>query len=63
MMPFGTNVGLDLGPNPNPIVLHRDPAPSLKRAQPPSLRPMSIVVKRSPISATAEHLFLCANCE
>jgi len=29
---------------------------STPRAQPPNFRPMSIVVKRSPISATAEHL-------
>jgi len=31
--------------------------PSRKGAQPPNFRPMSIVAKRSPISATAEHLY------
>jgi len=39
-------------------MLDRDPSPCPKGAQqPPSFRPMSIVAKRSPISATAEHLF------
>jgi len=32
---------------------------SPKGAQLPTFRPMSIVAKRSPISATAEHLFQC----
>jgi len=44
-MPLGTKVGL----GPDRIVLHGDPAPNF--------RPMSIVVKRLPISATAEHLY------
>jgi len=53
-MPFGTKVGL----SPGRIVLHGDPAPPRKRGTTPNFRPMYIVAKRSPISATAEHLFL-----
>ena len=59
-MPLGTEVGLGRGD----IELDRDPAPPRKGAQQPpplrsmSFRPMSAVVKRSPISATAEHLFV-----
>jgi len=47
-------------PRPGHIVLDRDPAPRPKRgtAPAPNFRPMSIVAKRSPISATAEHLFI-----
>jgi len=54
-IPIGTKVGL----SPGRIVLHGDPAPPSQKghAQPPIFRPMSIVAKRSPISATAEHLF------
>jgi len=44
--PLGTKVGL----GPDRIVLHEDPAPPLKRGTAPSLRPMSTVTKRSPIS-------------
>ena len=44
--PLGTKVGL----GPDRIVLHEDPAPPLKRGRAPSLRPMSTVTKRSPIS-------------
>jgi len=52
-MPLSMKVGLGLGH----IVLDGDPAP--KGAQPPPhFLPMSIVAKWSPISATAEHLFL-----
>jgi len=40
---------------PGNIVLHGDPAPR-RRCTAPNFRPMSIVAKRSPISATAEHL-------
>jgi len=51
-MPLGTKVGLC----PGHIVLHGHPAPP-KGAQPATnFRPMSIVAKRSPISAAAEHL-------
>jgi len=46
-MPFGTDVGL----GPGHIVLDGDTA--LPAA--PTFLPMSIVAKRSPISATAQH--------
>ena len=52
-MPLGTKVGL----GPGRIVFLGDPAPLPKGAQPPNFWRMSIVAKRSPISATAEHLF------
>jgi len=52
-MPLGTEVGLD----PGNIVLDGDIAPA-KKGHNPRLQPRSIVAKRSPISATAEHLFL-----
>jgi len=53
-MRLGTQVGLGLGD----IVLDGDPAPPRKGAQQPAtFWPMSIVAKRSPISATAEFLF------
>ena len=52
-MPLGTDVGL----GPGQIVLDGDPAPPLKKnGTAPNFRTMSIVAKRSPISATAEHL-------
>jgi len=38
-------------------VLDGDPAPPKGALQSPSFRPTSIVVKQSPITATAEHLF------
>ena len=52
-VPHGTMVGHGHGN----IVLDADPAPS-PRGTAPKFRPMSIVAKRSPISATAEHLFI-----
>jgi len=55
-MPLGTEAGL----GPGHTVLDGDPAPRTppKAAQQPlTFRPMSVVVKRSPISATAELLF------
>jgi len=53
-MPPGGEVGLGPGDN----VLDGDPSP-LKRAQHPhTFRPMCIVAKRSPISATAEVVFI-----
>jgi len=59
-MPLGMEVGL----GPGRIVLHGDtaPLPLPKGAQPhPRNFPsVSIVTKRSPISATVEHLFLGA---
>jgi len=51
-MPLRTKVGLGPGHN----VLHGDPA-APKGAQPANFRPMSIVTERSPITATADHLF------
>jgi len=45
-MPLGTKVGLVPG--------HGDPAPP--KGLQPQLLAMSVVAKRSPISATAEHL-------
>ena len=52
---LGTKVGLD----PGHIVLRGDPA-SPKGAQPSNFRLMSIVAKRSPISAIAGHLLKSA---
>ena len=51
-MPLSTKVGF----GPGLIVSHGDPASPHKRGTAPNLWPMSIVAKRSPISATAEHL-------
>jgi len=56
-MPLGMKVGL----GPGHFVLHGDPAhPPFpkKRSTAPNFQPMSIVAKRSPISATAEHLLV-----
>jgi len=53
-MPLGTEVGL----GPGDSVLDGDPAPAHGKGHstPPPFRPMSIVAKRSSISATAELL-------
>jgi len=52
-MPLGTEVGL----GPGHIVLVGDSAPpKVAQQHLPAFRPMSIVAKRSPISATAELL-------
>ena len=51
-MPIGMKVGL----GPGHIVLRGDPTPPSNRATVPNFRPMCIVTKRWPISATAEHL-------
>jgi len=48
-MPLGTEVGLGSGH----VVLDGDPDPTERDIAPPTFRPMSIVAKRSPISATA----------
>ena len=55
-MPLGTEVGL----GPGHIVLNEDPATPTESgtAATPTFRPVSIVAKRSPISAMAE-LLLC----
>ena len=53
-MKLGMQVGLD----PGHTVLDGDPVPLPKGAQPPNFRPMSIVAKRLPISATAELLHI-----
>jgi len=52
-MPYGREVGL----GPGHFVLDGNPAPLPKKGgRAPNFRPVSIVAKRSPISATAEHL-------
>jgi len=51
-MPISAEVGL----GPGDIVLNGDPAPPERGTAAPSVRPMSIVAKRSPISATTELL-------
>jgi len=55
-MPLDTEVGL----GSDDIMLDGDPAAPRKKAQqpPPTFRPVFIVAKRSPISATAELLTL-----
>ena len=54
-MPLGMEVDL----SPGHIVLDADPSlrPERGTAASPSFRPMSIVAKWSPISATVEHLY------
>jgi len=54
-MPLGKEVGF----GPGHIVLDGDPVGTQRPPQQPlrTFRPMSIVAKRSPISATAELLF------
>jgi len=47
---------MEVGLGPGHIVIDGDPAPPERGMAAPSFRPMSIVAKRSPISATAEHL-------
>jgi len=48
-------LGVEVGLGPGHTVLDGDPAPP--RGTAPNFRPMSIMAKRSPISATAEHLY------
>jgi len=50
-------LGMEVGLVPGHIALDGDPASLRKGPQPHNFRPMSIVAKRSPISATAEHLY------
>jgi len=64
---------LDGGPDPHEKVrryasaqatlLHGDPAPPPKMDTAPKFRPVYTVAKRSPISATAEHLSLFSAAE
>ena len=56
-----TKLGTEVGLCPGHTVLDGDPALP-KGAQSPNFWPMSIVAKRSPISATAEHLFYYSFC-
>jgi len=49
-------LGVEVVPGPGNIVLDGDPGPPPKRDTAPNFGPMSVVAKRSPISATAEHL-------
>jgi len=49
-------LGMQLCLGPGHIVLDGDPAPPQQLL--PTFRPMSIVAKRSPISATAELLYI-----
>jgi len=51
-IPLGIKVGL----GPGQVVLDWDLAPPKRDTATPFFRPMSIVAKRSPISATVEHL-------
>jgi len=51
------SVGLEVDLGPGHIVLDGIPDLPKRSKAPPSFQPMSIVVKRSPISATADHLF------
>jgi len=44
-------------PLSRPHCVRWGPSPPPKGRSPPNFRPMSIMAKRSPISATAEHLF------
>jgi len=53
------SLGMEIGVGSGDIVLDGGPAPPhKKRGTAPNFRPMSIVAKRSPISATAELLLL-----
>ena len=49
-------LGMEVVHGPGDIVLDGDPAPLKRDTAAPTFRPMSIVAKRSPISATAELL-------
>jgi len=50
-------LGKQLGLGPGPLCYMGTQLPSPKTGTAPNFRPMSIVSKWSPISATAEHLF------
>ena len=53
-MPLNTEVVL----GPGDIVLDGGPPPMERGKAAPTFQPMSVVAKWSPISATAEHLFI-----
>jgi len=56
-------LGVEVGLGPDHIVLDGDLyLPPERGTAAPSFRSMSIVVKRSPVSATAEHLLLLLPC-
>jgi len=50
-------LGLEVGLSPSHIVLDGNRHPPPPKGTAPNFRPMSVVAKRSPISATAEHLY------
>jgi len=55
-------LGMQVRLGPGHTVLDGAQFPSPKKGtQTPNFRPMSIVAKRSPILATAVHLFVCAS--
>jgi len=53
-------LGTEIGLRPGDILSDGDPAPHDKGHSTPTFRPMSIVAKRWPISATAERLYYYA---
>jgi len=57
-MPLGREVGL----GPDSIVLDGDPAPPKRGTADPTFRPVSIVAKRLPVSATAKLVFVFIWC-
>jgi len=63
-MPNGMRLGMEVGLGPSHTVLDGYPAPvpNGKGHSSPTFRPVSIVAKRSPISATAELLLSASVC-
>jgi len=55
-------LGMELGLGPGHIVLDGELVPQKKGGTALNFQPMSIVAKRSPISATAEHLLISSLC-
>jgi len=51
-------LGMEVGLGPGHVVLDGDLAPLPKRGTAPNFWPITIVTKRSPISATAELLYI-----
>jgi len=55
---------MEVGLGPSHIVLDGDPAaPTERGTAAPTFRPMSIMAKRSPISATAELFCVCVTAD